>query len=99
MTIETSYSEAQGHLESLLDRAVEDRETVIIVCRNGGRVALVAADDLESYQETAYLLRSPANARRLLEALRESLNDEPAPFDIAELRARLDDAVNPSRPA
>jgi PHD/YefM family antitoxin component YafN of YafNO toxin-antitoxin module len=44
-------------------------------------------------QETAHLLRSPANARRLLEALRESLADEVVPFDVAELRARPDQAM------
>lgn len=89
MTVETSYSEARQHLASLLDRAVDDRETIIITRRNGARVALIAADELESYEETAYLLRSPENARRLLEALRESLADEVEPFDFAELRASL----------
>ncbi len=93
MTVETSYSEARQHLAALLDRAVDDRETIIITRRNGARVALLAADELASYEETAYLLRSPANARRLLEALRESLADEVMPFDFAELRAKLERAV------
>jgi antitoxin YefM len=93
VTIETSYSEARQHLAALLDRAVDDRETIIITRRNGERVALVAADELASYEETAYLLRSPANARRLLEALRESVSDEVVPFDFDELRARLERAV------
>jgi antitoxin YefM len=95
VSTESSYSDARQNLASLLDRAVNDRETIIITRRNGARVALIAADELESYQETAYLLRSPANARRLLEALRESLSDEVVPFDVAELRARLDRAVTP----
>jgi antitoxin YefM len=93
MAIETSYSDARQHLAALLDRAVQDRETIIITRRNGDRVALLPADDLASYEETAHLLRSPANARRLLEALRESLADEVVPFDFAELRARLDQAL------
>ena len=71
---------------------MDDRET-IIKRRNGARVALLAADELESYQETAHVLRSPANARRLLAALRESLEDDVLPFDAAELRARLEHAV------
>ena len=94
MTVETSYSEARAHLASLLDRAVEDRETIIITRRNGARVALIDADELVSYQETAYLLRSPENARRLLDALRESLDDEVIPFDFAELRERLERAID-----
>jgi antitoxin YefM len=97
VTIETSYSEARQHLAALLDRAVQDRETIIITRRNGARVALLPADDLTSYEETAYLLRSPANARRLLEALRESLADEVVPFDFAELRARLERALASDR--
>jgi antitoxin YefM len=93
MAIETSYSEARQHLAVLLDRAIDDRETIIINRRNGSRVALLAADELSSYEETAHLLRSPANARRLLEALRESLADEVLAFDFAELRARLERAL------
>lgn len=49
-------------------------------------VALVPADELSSLLETAYLLQSPANARRLLEALRESLNYEGPPNSIEDLR-------------
>jgi len=93
MAVETSYSEARQHLAALLDRAIQDRETIIITRRNGDRVALLPADDLASYEETMYLLRSPANARRLLEALRESLADEVVAFDFVELRARLEQAV------
>ena len=87
MSVETSYSEARQHLAALLDRAVDDRETIIITRRNGARVALLAADELASYEETAHLLR------RLLEALRESLADEVVPFDFAELHAKLERAV------
>src|SRR5438105_5862617 len=76
MPIEKTYSEARQHLAALLDRVVEDRETIIIRRRNGARVALLPADELASYEEMAHLLRSPANAHRLLDALRESLADE-----------------------
>jgi antitoxin YefM len=93
MAIETSYSEARQRLAELLDRAVDDRETIIITRRNGARIALLAADELESYEEMAHLLRSTANARRLLDALHESLADEVIPFDFAELRARLNEAL------
>jgi len=88
-----SYSEARQNLASLLDRAVKDRETIIITRRNGANGALLAADELASYEEMAHLLRSPANARRLLEALRESLADDVEEFDFGELRARLEKAM------
>jgi antitoxin YefM len=97
VTIETSYSEARQHLAALLDRAVDDRETIIIRRRNGARAALIAADELASYQETVHLLRSPANARRLLEALHESLADQVEPFEFSDLRRTLDEAANTSQ--
>lgn len=96
MTIETSYAEAQRDLASLLRRAAEDHETIVLTGPNGARVALIAADDLESFQETAYLLRSPANARRLLAALGESLGEETVPFSASKLRARLERAAGPA---
>jgi antitoxin YefM len=93
MSIETSYSEARARLAELLRRASDDRETIFITRRNGAPCALIAADELASLEETAHLLRSPANARHLLEALRESLTDETVPFDVEALRARLERAV------
>lgn len=69
MTIETTYTQARAHLAELCDRAANDRETVIIRRRSSGAVALIAADELESLAETAHLLRSPANAERLLASL------------------------------
>jgi prevent-host-death family protein len=52
MTIETTYSEAREQLKALMDRVVEDREVVVVRRRNGGDVALVAAEELEGLLET-----------------------------------------------
>ena len=54
---------AAGPTLTVVDRAVDDRETIIITRRSGARVALLAADELASYQETAHLLRSPVVTR------------------------------------
>ncbi len=89
MTVQTSYTDARAHLAELLDRASRDRETVIITRRGAPDVALVAADELASLQETAHLLRSPANARRLLAALQRSLAGDVEPGSVAELRTEL----------
>lgn len=62
------------------------------ICRSGsGRepVASVAADELSSWLETAYLLRSPANARRLLAATERAVRGEGDAMNVGELRARL----------
>lgn len=63
-----SASEARSRLFPLIQQVNEDHEPVRIKSRNGDAV-LMSADDFDSWQETIYLLRSPANARRLMEAV------------------------------
>jgi antitoxin YefM len=67
--IKTTYSQARENLATLLDHVTGDREIAIITRRGSEDVALVAADELAGLLETAHLLRSPANAKRLLTAL------------------------------
>lgn len=68
MTTQTTYSNARANFASLLDEVTKDRETVIIKRRGAEDVAMIAADELRSLLETAHLLSSPANAKRLLAA-------------------------------
>lgn len=86
VAIETSYTEARANLAELLDRVIQDREIVVINRRGRENVAMIAASELSSLVETAYLLRSPKNARRLLEALHGSLADELRPSSVEDLR-------------
>lgn len=68
-----SYSESRAKYAEVLQSVVDDREEVIIT-RNGHESAvIVSLDDYNSLRETAYLLRSPRNAQRLLDSI-ESLN-------------------------
>lgn len=60
-------SEARRHLFPLIEQVNEDRKPVEITSKRGNAV-LMSVDDYEALEETAYLFRSPANARRLLEA-------------------------------
>jgi antitoxin YefM len=85
MTIETTYSQAREQFKSLLDRAVDDREVVIVRRRSGDAVAMIAADELESLMETAHLLRSPKNAERLLNSLLRARSGEVAPTSVTDL--------------
>ena len=62
-----SASEARQTLFPLIEQVNTDRAAVEIVSRRGNAV-LMAADEYAAWQETAYLFRSPANARRLLDA-------------------------------
>ena len=72
MTIEVTESDALANLARLLDEVTENREVVIIRRRKGEDAALIAASELTSLLETGYLLRSPANAKRLLTALNDA---------------------------
>ena len=89
MAIETTYTEARANLKSLLDEVTENQEQVIIRRREGGDVAMIAADELRGLIETAHLLRSPENARRLLRALTRAQRGEGRPEPLAKLRADL----------
>ena len=62
-----SASEARKTLFPLIERVNADRDAVEIVSRKGNAV-LMPADEYAAWQETAYLFRSPTNARRLLDA-------------------------------
>lgn len=86
MTIQTTYTQARDGLAKLLDQVTHNREVVIIQRRGEEEVAMISASELESLMETAYLLRSPANAERLLSALGRSLKNESRPMTGAELR-------------
>ena len=86
MAIQTTYTQARDGLAKLLDQVTHNREVVIIQRRGEEEVAMIAADELQSLMETAYLLRSPANAERLLSALGRSLKNEGLAMSLDELR-------------
>ena len=64
-----SYSESRANYAATLDSVLDDREEVIITRAGRDPVVIVALDDYESLKESAYLLRTPSNARRLLQAI------------------------------
>ncbi|WP_254126594.1 type II toxin-antitoxin system Phd/YefM family antitoxin [Amycolatopsis sp. CA-230715] len=64
-----SYSESRANYAETLDSVVNDREEVVITRAGHDPVVIVSLDDYESLKETAYLLRSPENARRLVSAI------------------------------
>ena len=63
-----TYSAARAHLATTMDRVCNDHESLIIT-RNGQQsVVMLSLEDYQALEETAYLLRNPANAKRLLAA-------------------------------
>ena len=73
-----SASEARQRLFPLLEQVNTDHEPVRITSKAGDAV-LMSADDYDSWQETVYLLRSPENARRLMEAVARDKSGRPVP--------------------
>jgi len=86
MATETTYSALRENLASYLDRVIDDREVVVVKRRGARDVAIIAADELAGLEETAHLLRSPANAKRLLESLRELDRGRGKRMTVDELR-------------
>jgi antitoxin YefM len=64
-----SYSESRAKYAETLNAVVNDREEIVITRAGHEPVVIVSLDDYESLKETAYLLRSPENARRLLTSI------------------------------
>lgn len=89
MTVETTYSQAREQLKTLMDRAVDDREVIVVRRRSGGDVAMIAADELESLVETAHLLRSTKNAERLLSALSRARTKSVKPTNLSDLQQQV----------
>ncbi len=65
-----NYSELRKNLKSTMDKIISDHEPVIVTRKNGGNVVMVAYEDYSAIEETAYLLRSPKNAKRLRESIK-----------------------------
>lgn len=86
---QTTYTKARANLAKLCDRVTASRETVIISRRGAEDVALVAAQELSSLVETAHLLRSPENARRLLRALNRARARKLKPQSLDRMRAEM----------
>ncbi|MEO7970113.1 MAG: type II toxin-antitoxin system prevent-host-death family antitoxin [bacterium] len=89
MAHRTTYTNARANFASLCNRAADDREVIIITRRNSADVALVAAQELSSLLETAHLLRSPKNARRLLSAMNRAKTGKSKTQSLNKLRREM----------
>lgn len=90
MAIQTTYTHARARLANLLDEVTKNREVVIIQRRGREDVAMITADELTGILETAHLLRSPKNAKRLLTALDRVRKEAGTPQTIDELRKAVE---------
>ena len=66
-----TYTEARETLSDTMSKVCEDHNPVVITKRRDTAVVMMALDDYEALVETSYLLKSPRNARRLLESIQQ----------------------------
>lgn len=66
-----SYSEARQNLSATMLKTIEDRAPILITRQNGLPCVLMSLEEYESLEETAYLLRSPANAKHLISSIED----------------------------
>lgn len=79
-----TYSESRARYAETLNAVVDDREEIVITRAGHEPVVMVSLDDYESLKETAYLLKSPENARRLLASIERLEQGKGVPRDLAE---------------
>ena len=79
-----TYTEARERLSDIIEKVCEDHDPLIITKRRDKAVVMMSLEDYESLKETAYLLRSPRNARRLLESIKELEEGEGIQKEILE---------------
>lgn len=80
-----TYTAARENLASTMERVCADHDPVIITRNRDQAVVMMSLEDFESLEETAYLLRSPANARRLLESVAELKGNQGVTRSLADL--------------
>jgi len=95
LAVETTYTSLRERLASVLKQVADDQEVVIVRRKGAKDVALVPAEELAGLMETAHLLRSPRNARRLLAALRRAEACRGKPEPVEKLRREI--GLGPSR--
>jgi antitoxin YefM len=82
--IHVSLSELTKNLPQLMDRASADRETILVQRDDAEAMVMLSLPEFESLMETVHLLRSPANAKRLTEALADANNGALSPHELID---------------
>lgn len=79
-----TYTAARQNLAKTMDKVCEDHIPLIITRKTSNSVIIMSLEDYESLEETAYLLRSPKNARRLIESIVQLENGQGTEKDLIE---------------
>ncbi|WP_129138879.1 type II toxin-antitoxin system Phd/YefM family antitoxin [Modicisalibacter coralii] len=79
-----SYTAARSHLAKTMQQVCDDHTPITITRSKAPSVVMMSLEDYEALQETAYLLRSPKNARRLLESIAQLENGDGRERELIE---------------
>ena len=79
-----SYTYARGNLAKKMDQVCEDHAPIAITRKGEGAVVMMSMEDYQALEETAYLLRSPKNTRRLIESIAELESGKGQEKDLIE---------------
>ncbi|CAB5080893.1 YefM protein (antitoxin to YoeB) [Olavius algarvensis associated proteobacterium Delta 3] len=79
-----SYTKARQNLAKTMEKVCQDHSPVIITRKQNDSVVMMSLEDYKALEETAYLLRSPKNMRRLIESISQLENEEGTERDLVE---------------
>jgi len=79
-----TYTKVRENLAKTMDRVCDDHSPIIITRKNQRSVVIMSLEDYRALEETAYLLRSPKNARRLLDSIAELEAGGGTEWELAE---------------
>ena len=71
-----TYTAARQNLAKTMEKVCRDRAPMIVTRKSSESVVIMSLEDFEALEETAYLLRSPKNTRRLIESIAQLENSE-----------------------
>ena len=83
-----TFSELRANLKAYCDDVADDGEPLVVKRRGAPDVALISVKELVALEETAHLLRSPKNARRLFESIEETRSGKGTVLTVREVRER-----------
>jgi len=79
-----TYTAARQNLAKTMEKVCRDRAPVIVTRKSSNSVVIMSLDDFEALEETAYLLRSPKNTRRLIESVAQLENGKGMDRELME---------------
>lgn len=79
-----AYTRLRSTLASQMDRVCADHAPIIVTRKASASVVMISLEDYEALEETSYLLRSPRNARRLLESIAELESDKGTKRELSD---------------